>query len=105
MPKKIRCTVLYYEEEGTLTFTIDLTPKLRPAVFRALETPELSFRERQVIEGVVIGKQMKEISSDLNLSVSTIKHHSKNAYKKLGMDRAATISNLRRLVKDDGTIF
>lgn len=47
------------------------------------ETPALSFREKEVLHGLVDGKSYKMIAADLGLSLDTIKSHVKNIYVKL----------------------
>lgn len=43
----------------------------------------LSFREKEVLHGLVDGKSYKMIAADLGLSLDTIKTHVKNIYAKL----------------------
>ena len=45
----------------------------------------LTFRELEILEGMVEGKSNKEIGKDLYIGESTVKHHVKNIFKKLGV--------------------
>lgn len=47
------------------------------------EINPLTNREKDVVHGLVDGYSYKEIASDLDLSVETIRHHIKNIYSKL----------------------
>lgn len=46
---------------------------------------ELSYRERQIFNLIVSGKTNKEIASELNISINTVKFHLKNIYDKLNI--------------------
>lgn len=46
---------------------------------------DLSQRERQIFNLIVAGRTNKEIASDLNISVNTVKFHLKNVYEKLNI--------------------
>lgn len=60
--------------------------------------PEISERERQVLQLIVSGKSNQEISTALSITESTLKFHINNILKKLGVsDRTqAVIVALRR---------
>jgi len=45
----------------------------------------LSEREKQVLSCLTKGLLNKEISSELNISLDTVKKHNKNIYKKIGV--------------------
>ncbi len=45
----------------------------------------LSEREKQVLTCLTKGLLNKEISSQLNISIDTVKKHNKNIYKKIGV--------------------
>jgi NarL family two-component system response regulator LiaR len=45
----------------------------------------LTFRELEILEGMVEGKSNKEIGGDLFIGEPTVKHHVKNIFKKLGV--------------------
>ncbi|MCB0761399.1 MAG: response regulator transcription factor [Flavobacteriales bacterium] len=45
---------------------------------------ELTPRERDVLLLLRMGKTNKEIASDLDLSINTVKTHTKNLFAKLG---------------------
>ncbi|MCG1036481.1 LuxR C-terminal-related transcriptional regulator [Polaribacter sargassicola] len=44
---------------------------------------ELSKREKEIFDLIVLAKSNKEIASDLNISINTVKFHIKNIYEKL----------------------
>lgn len=46
------------------------------------EEQEFTDREREVIDQICDGKQVKEIAAALNISIGTVKHHKNNVYKK-----------------------
>ena len=46
------------------------------------EDPQFSEREKDVIELICEGKQIKEIAADLNISNGTVKYHKGNVFKK-----------------------
>jgi len=46
---------------------------------------ELSYRERQIFNLIISGKTNKEIASELNISINTVKFHLKNIYDKLNI--------------------
>lgn len=46
---------------------------------------ELSQREEQIAEGLLIGKAYKEIARAYHISIDTVRHHVKNLYKKLNV--------------------
>jgi len=45
----------------------------------------LTFRELEVLEGIVKGQTNKEIGKELFISETTVKHHIKNIFRKLGV--------------------
>jgi DNA-binding NarL/FixJ family response regulator len=47
----------------------------------------LTRRERQVLKGLLAGKQRKEIAADLNITPRTIMFHAKQIYLKTGLSR------------------
>lgn len=55
----------------------------------------LTPREKQVVNGIVSGRQTKEIARDLGCSPRTIDHHRKRIRRKLG---ARSIPELVRIV-------
>jgi DNA-binding NarL/FixJ family response regulator len=52
---------------------------------RCLERPELSGRERQVLQGAVLGRTNAEIAQALFLAESTVKSHLSAVFRKLGV--------------------
>jgi len=45
----------------------------------------LTFRELEVLEGIVRGRTNREIGKELFISETTVKHHIKNIFRKLGV--------------------
>ena len=59
---------------------------------RASEPCPLSAREIDALRGLAAGKVYKQIAQELSLSVSTIRTHLHNVYKKIGaVDRAQAV--------------
>ena len=59
---------------------------------RASEPCPLSAREVDALRGLAAGKVYKQIAQELSLSVSTIRTHLHNVYKKIGaVDRAQAV--------------
>jgi DNA-binding NarL/FixJ family response regulator len=57
----------------------------------------LSFRERQVVQGVVSGKRNGEIAQEMGISEGTVKLHLHRIYVKLGVSgRLALYTKLMR---------
>jgi putative nucleotidyltransferase with HDIG domain len=84
-------TRLGIDEEGLrqLLFEYPLTPSSRP---RAAEPCPLSVREVDALRGLADGKVYKQIAQELSLSVSTVRTHLHNVYKKIGaVDRAQAV--------------
>jgi DNA-binding NarL/FixJ family response regulator len=69
---------------------------------RALSTPALSPREKQIMAMVVMGFSNKEIARKLYVTESTIKSHLSSAFSKLG---ARTRSDATSLILDEATGF
>ena len=64
---------------------------------------QLSEREKQVFELVLIGKKNKEIADALFVDISTIKTHINNIYKKTGVNNRKELMFLgREVLKRDG---
>ena len=73
---------------GELVLPPDVTTKL----VGCLAQPELSERELQILKQLCAGKSNKEIAQKLFISESTVKHHAKSVFKKLGaVSRAQAI--------------
>ena len=47
--------------------------------------PTLTPRERDVLACLTVGKSNREIATELNLAVTTVKSHLSSIYKKLGV--------------------
>ena len=47
----------------------------------------LSVREREIFDLITFGKSNKEIASEANISVNTVKFHVKNIYGKLNIKK------------------
>lgn len=62
------------------------------------DTPALSERERQVLQGFARGMSIPAIAAELFLGASTVKTHTQHLYEKLGVsDRAAAVAeDMRR---------
>ena len=68
---------------------------------RATEPSPLSAREADALRGLAEGKVYKQIAQELSLSVSTVRTHLHNVYKKIGaVDRAQAVL----LARDRGWI-
>jgi putative nucleotidyltransferase with HDIG domain len=73
---------------GRIMFGADRAKIERPPA----EPSPLSARESDALRGLVEGKVYKEIAVELGLSVSTVRSHLHNVYKKLGAtDRAQAV--------------
>ncbi len=59
-------------------------PAAPPAAPRPEAMPELSEREREVLEAVARGERSKEIAARLNITERTVKAHLASIYNKLG---------------------
>jgi DNA-binding CsgD family transcriptional regulator len=56
-------------------------------------TQLLSFREQEVAELASVGMSDKEISKQLNISVTTVRTHLKHAFEKLAVDNRVKLAN------------
>ncbi|WP_299016767.1 LuxR C-terminal-related transcriptional regulator [uncultured Polaribacter sp.] len=57
---------------------------------------DLSLRELEVFNLIVIGKTNKEISNEINISINTVKFHLKNIYDKLNIKSRKEAKNLNK---------
>ena len=75
-----------------------LPPALAQRLAGRISTPEVSEREREVLQLMARGKANKEIASALGISEETVKRHASNLFVKMGVaDRAqATSEGIRR---------
>ena len=70
-----------------------LPPGVTTKLVDSLAQPELSERELQILKQLCAGKSNKEIAQKLYISESTVKHHVKSVFKKLGaVSRAHAIA-------------
>lgn len=60
----------------------------------------LSIREREVFNLIVLGKTNKQIANDVNVSVNTVKFHVKNIYEKLNIKSRKEALIIDRSIKD-----
>ena len=57
----------------------------------------LSPREDEILQNLLLGRQGKEIASDLSISVRTVERHIYNIYKKAGVqNRMELLAYLRK---------
>ena len=79
-----------------------LPPKIAAVVASQSNRPQLSARERDVLELVARGLGNKEIASQLEIAEDTVKNHIKSIYSKLGVQdrvQATTLAIQRGLVR------
>lgn len=84
---------------GQTVVPTDLTAALvdQIRIRSADNTPVLSERERQVLEGFARGLSIPDVAGELFLGVSTVKTHTQRLYQKLGVsDRAAVVAEAMR---------
>ena len=53
--------------------------------------PSFSNREKEVIRHLMLGKLNKEIACELNISLSAVKKHNKNIYRKTGVGKRVAV--------------
>jgi DNA-binding NarL/FixJ family response regulator len=75
-----------------------LPPALAQRLAGRISTPDVSEREREVLQLMARGKANKEIAAALGISEETVKRHASNLFVKMGVaDRAqATSEGIRR---------
>jgi two-component system response regulator NreC len=72
---------------------IVLRDYLSPADEKDIEqTPDLTLREREVLQLLAEGRAMKEIAGRLNISVKTVESHRKNILDKLNLNTVAELT-------------
>ncbi|WP_430462126.1 LuxR C-terminal-related transcriptional regulator [Thalassolituus sp. LLYu03] len=64
----------------------NLSPPLQPLAKRPLDEP-LTPREQEILQGLARGLSNREIASELDIAVSTVKRHIQNLYSKLNINR------------------
>lgn len=80
------------------------SPGLADKLAHRRKQENLSSRELDVLELLVAGRSNKEIVTDLQLSISTVKHHLERIFVKLGVSdrtQAATAAVQRGLIRLD----
>ena len=88
------------DENGLRTLLFDF-PHVQERRRRSSEPCPLSAREVDALRGLAEGKVYKQIAQELSLSVSTVRTHLHNVYKKIGaVDRAQAVL----LARDRGWI-
>ncbi len=79
-------------DEDSLRILLYEYPHTASARRRASEPCPLSTREIDALRGLAEGKVYKQIAQELSLSVSTIRTHLHNVYRKIGaVDRAQAV--------------
>ncbi|GAA4604045.1 LuxR C-terminal-related transcriptional regulator [Actinoallomurus liliacearum] len=66
----------------------------RTPALAAMATPEVTARQRQIIQLVVAGSSNREIAERLGLSVRTVENHLLRAYERLGVGDRAELADL-----------
>ena len=84
-------TALEIDEEGLSALMFEF-PHVGERRRRATEPCPLSMRELDALRGLAEGKVYKQIAQELSLSVSTVRTHLHNVYRKIGaVDRAQAV--------------
>ncbi|WP_298777831.1 LuxR C-terminal-related transcriptional regulator [uncultured Polaribacter sp.] len=68
--------------------SVNTKEKNKPSLY------DLSHREREIFDLLVLGKSNKEIADELNISINTVKFHVKNIYEKLNIKSRKEVLNL-----------
>lgn len=76
-----------------------LTPRLTAHVLRQMSVPpdaasSLTDRQRDVLRLIALGKRMKEIAADLEISVRTVEGHKAQLMERLGCESTADLVRL-----------
>jgi two-component system NarL family response regulator len=80
----------------------ELPPDVAARLAQRRAAPQLSLRERQVLELIVKGQSNKEIGRSLGVAENTVKNHVKMVLEKLGVQdrtQAATLAIQRGMVR------
>lgn len=70
----------------TKHYNVNYEPEAKdvlPKIEHFYEKYNISERETEIIDSIVVGKTNKEIASELYISINTVKTHIKNIYRKL----------------------
>ena len=81
-----------------------IPPSIAQKLAERMSTEQLTNREQDVLQQIVLGKSNKEIASALDISEATVKTHINNLLGKLGVEdrtQAATAAIQRGLVQLD----
>lgn len=93
-------TAIRHVANGKPYYSADLAEKLA----QRRKQENFSSRELAVLELLVAGRSNKEIVADLQMSISTVKHHLEKIFTKLGVNdrtQAATAAMQRGIVRLD----
>ncbi len=76
---------VFYGEEPVSPYLVNLTLGLDGAELPldSEMSPRLTVREEEILQSLMAGKTNKEIAGQLNISLETVKSHTKNIYQKL----------------------
>ncbi|APG64414.1 hypothetical protein LPB136_03110 [Tenacibaculum todarodis] len=64
-----------------------------------LNIENLSLREREVFSLIAVGKSNKQIASEVNISINTVKFHVKNIYEKLNIKSRKEVKTIEETIK------
>lgn len=93
-------TAIRHVASGKLYYSAGLAEKLA----HRRKQENFSSRELAVLELLVAGRSNKEIVSDLQMSISTVKHHLEKVFAKLGVNdrtQAVTAAMQRGIIRMD----
>jgi DNA-binding CsgD family transcriptional regulator len=71
--------------------------------FSGMEKNDLTPRQRDIIESVLMGLSNQEIADKLNLSIYTVKNHKQALFKKLGIGTSLALTSLMKNANRSGT--
>lgn len=54
----------------------------------------LTGREMEIVNLLLTGKMLKECGTELDITVDTVKFHTKNIYRKLGIQGRSALQNI-----------
>lgn len=88
----------YYLISGVLFISIGLIISINPFQKSTIEDEinpfeQLTIQEKKIVHFISEGKTNKEIANELAISLSTIKTHINNIYKKTGVNSRAQLLN------------
>ncbi len=92
---------MYLTKHYTINYEPDVKDVL-PRVDRFYKIFNISERETEIIDALVVGKTNKEIAAELYISINTVKTHIKNIYRKLDVkNRIQLIHKIKVTETDD----